>query len=132
MDVLLIHNLSGSGIFVTPAILLKATGSPGASLLLWSLGAVTGICALMIWLEFGLSIPKYWMPNRHSDDSLAEGESLQCVPRSGGEKNYVSCDDYLYSCKAHVVLLYSSNTSSALQDLEKYVLPVCMVSSMSP
>ena len=75
--------------FVTPAILLKATGSPGASLLLWILGAITGICSLLVWLEFGLSIPKFELQNRNDDDSPAEGESLQSVPRSGGEKNYV-------------------------------------------
>ena len=83
----------GSGVFVTPAILLKATGSPGASLLLWTLGAVTSICSLLVWLEFGLSIPKFELPNRNMDDSLAEGESLQSVPRSGGEKNYL---EYVY------------------------------------
>lgn len=81
----------GSGVFVTPAILLKATGSPGASLLLWTLGAVTGICSLLVWLEFGLSIPKFELQNWNKDDTPAEGESLQSVPRSGGEKNYVSC-----------------------------------------
>lgn len=75
---------------MTPAILLKATGSPGASLLLWSLGAIVGMCALLVWLEFGLSIPKFELQNRNDDDTLAEGESLQCVPRSGGEKNYAS------------------------------------------
>lgn len=79
----------GTGVFVTPAILLKATGSPGASLLLWSLGAITSICSLLVWLEFGLSIPKFELPNRKEDDSPAEGVSLQNVPKSGGEKNYV-------------------------------------------
>ena len=84
----------GTGVFVTPAILLKATGSPGASLLLWSLGAITSICSLLIWLEFGLSIPKYKLQNRNEDDSVAEGFSLQNVPKSGGEKNYVGyCPD---------------------------------------
>ena len=44
----------GTGVFITPAILLRATGSPGASLLLWSLGAITRMCSLLVWLEFGL------------------------------------------------------------------------------
>ena len=83
------HHL-GSGVFVTPAILLKATGSPGASLFLWTLGAVTSMCSLLVWLEFGLSIPKFELQNWESDDSPAEGVSLQSVPRSGGEKNFVS------------------------------------------
>lgn len=79
----------GTGVFITPAILLRATGSPGASLLLWSLGAITGMCSLLVWLEFGLSIPKFELQNRNDDGSPAEGVSLQNVPRSGGEKNYV-------------------------------------------
>ena len=79
----------GTGVFITPAILLKALGSPGASLLLWSLGAITRMCSLLVWLEFGLSIPKFELPNRKDDDAPAEGVSLQNVPRSGGEKNYV-------------------------------------------
>ena len=79
--------------FITPAILLRATGSPGASLLLWTLGAVTAMCALLVWLQFALSIPKFSLQNRNEDDSPAEGESLQCVPRSGGEKNYL---EYVY------------------------------------
>ena len=75
---------------MTPANLLKATGSPGASLLLWTLGAITGMSSLLVWLEFGLSIPKFELQNHNQDGNLGEGESLQCVPRSGGEKNYVS------------------------------------------
>ena len=132
MDDLLNQRCLGSGIFVTPAILLKATGSPGASLLLWMLGAITGICALLIWLEFGLSTPKYWVPNRHADDSLAEGESLQCVPRSGGEKNYVSSNAYLVPRKSSLLMIrYSSNTFTARPQLGNCGLRACMVSSTS-
>lgn len=92
-SIILMQCTPGSGIFVTPAILLKATGSPGASLLIWALGAVSSVCALMVWLEFAFSIPKFTLPNRNEDGSLAEGECLQCVPRSGGEKNYL---EYVY------------------------------------
>lgn len=60
--------------------------------MLWVLGAISGMCALLVWLEFGLSIPKFELQNRNDDDSPAQGTSLQCVPRSGGEKNYVGCE----------------------------------------
>ena len=72
--------------------MLKATGSVGVSLLLWTLGAIIGMSALLVWLELGLSIPKYELPTRElSTESREEGEtSLQSVPRNGGEKNYVS------------------------------------------
>ena len=81
----------GSGIYVSPAIVLKTTGSVGVSLLLWALGGVVGISALLIWLELGLSVPKFELVNREETETSRQGEeSLQCVPRNGGEKNYVS------------------------------------------
>jgi amino acid transporter len=69
----------GSGIFVTPALILKGTGSVGASLLLWTAGAVIATSALLVWLELGLSVPR---------QRVRDG-SKKSVPRSGGEKNYV-------------------------------------------
>jgi hypothetical protein len=72
---LITNGRAGSGIFVAPAIILKGTGSTGISLILWPLGALVATSGLLVWLELGLSIPKF------------EGRS---VPRSGGEKNYVS------------------------------------------
>lgn len=85
----LVHS-TGSGIFVTPAIVLRSTGSVGASLLLWSFGTVIGMSALLVRLELGLSIPKFKLPNRDENDIVQDvGTSLQCVPRNGGEKNYV-------------------------------------------
>src|SRR5271155_2443490 len=41
----------GSGIFVTPALILKGTGSVGASLLLWTAGAVIATSGLLVWLQ---------------------------------------------------------------------------------
>ena len=47
--------------------------------------------ALLVWLELGLSIPKYELPVRESAEGGEEGATaLQSVPRNGGEKNYVS------------------------------------------
>jgi hypothetical protein len=69
----------GSGIFVTPAIILRGTGSVGASLLLWAAGAIISTSGLLVWLELGLSVPR---------QRVRDG-SKKSVPRSGGEKNYV-------------------------------------------
>ena len=81
----------GSGIFVSPAIVLKTTGSVGVSLLLWALGGVVSMAALFIWLELGLSVPKFELSSREETETSRRGEeSLHCVPRNGGEKNYVS------------------------------------------
>lgn len=72
--------------------MLKSTGSVGASLLLWSAGPFVAISALLCWLELGLSIPKFAVPNTDSTEPRHEGEGetkLENVPSSGGEKNYV-------------------------------------------
>jgi hypothetical protein len=81
-----LNRIIGSGIFVTPALILKGTGSVGASLLLWTAGAVIAASGLLVWLELGLSVPR---------QRVRDG-SKKSVPRSGGEKNYVrahiTCD----------------------------------------
>jgi hypothetical protein len=77
---LILNRTIGTGIFVTPSIILQATNSPGISLLFWGIGGLLSVCALLVWLEFGLSTPR----------RVVTGGSKQPVPRSGGEKNYVS------------------------------------------
>ena len=75
---------------MTPAIILKSTNSVSISILLWSAGAIIGMSALLVWLELGLSVPKF---DLHSRDLVEprQGETIfECVPRNGGEKNYVS------------------------------------------
>ncbi|KAL9001962.1 MAG: hypothetical protein Q9188_005086 [Gyalolechia gomerana] len=79
----------GSGIFVAPAIVLKATNSPGVSLLLWALGAFVGLCGLLVWLELGLSIPRFRVPRVGNDLNDNDDGIFTNVPRSGGEKNYL-------------------------------------------
>jgi amino acid transporter len=78
---LILNRTIGSGIFVTPAKILRATDSVGTSIIIWAVGGFISLCALIVWLEFGLSTPQR---------KVAGGE-MQCVPRSGGEKNYASC-----------------------------------------
>ena len=49
------------------------------------------MAALLVWLELGLSIPKFELARKNETETAHEGDlSLQCVPRNGGEKNYVS------------------------------------------
>ncbi|KAL8757213.1 MAG: hypothetical protein Q9184_004273 [Pyrenodesmia sp. 2 TL-2023] len=87
----ILNRTIGSGIFVAPAIVLRGTGSVGASLLLWSFGIIVAMSGLLVWLELGLSIPKFELPDRDDNDTVHGGAtSLQCVPRNGGEKNYAA------------------------------------------
>lgn len=60
---------------------IQATDSIGGALLLWAAGFLISWAGLMVYIEFGLSIPRY----RGTD-----GHGKRPVPRSGGEKNYVS------------------------------------------
>ena len=86
---LILNRTIGSGIYVTPALVLRSTNSVGISLFLWVIGAIFGLCGVLVWLEYGLSIPKF-RPERDAQDAEIEGEGpLENVPRNGGEKNFV-------------------------------------------
>jgi hypothetical protein len=75
----LIFNRSiGSGIFATPAKILRGTNSVGVNTVFWASGGLLTICGILVWLEFGLSIPREYVDGKD-----------RAVPRSGGEKNYV-------------------------------------------
>ncbi|KAI5836894.1 amino acid permease-domain-containing protein [Morchella snyderi] len=101
---MIINRIIGTGIFSTPATILKATGSPGASLLLWAAGAFVSFAGLMVYMEFGLSTPRY----------IQDGQS-KILPRSGGEKNYLEYvfrrPRYLITCVYGVLFIVLGNTS---------------------
>ena len=44
------------------------------------MGAIVALASVVVWLELGLSVPRFEV----------EDGSYQSIPRSGGEKNYVS------------------------------------------
>jgi hypothetical protein len=75
----------GSAIFETPGKVLIGTNSIGISLLFWTIGGLVATCGLLVWLEFGLSIPR----------QVVSSGVERSVPRSGGEKNYVRKDTIL-------------------------------------
>ncbi|KAL9101754.1 MAG: hypothetical protein Q9163_003030 [Psora crenata] len=90
---LILNRTIGSGIYVTPALVLKATNSVGISLLLWTLGGIFGMSGLLIWLELGQSIPKFKPSDELPPPQTEDEGALENVPRSGGEKNYL---EYIY------------------------------------
>lgn len=71
----------GTGIFNSPRRVIAGTNSTGAALLLWVLGIIVGLCSVHVYVEYGLSVPRY----------VIEGVE-QTVPRSGGDLHYVSRD----------------------------------------
>ncbi|CAL1710391.1 unnamed protein product [Somion occarium] len=63
---LIFNRIIGTGIFSTPSAILALTGSVGLSLFIWVAGMVIAILGCLVYLEFGMAIP-----------------------RNGGEKNYL-------------------------------------------
>lgn len=58
---------------------MHATQSVGLTLLFWLFGALTAVAGTVIYIDFGLTIP------RHNIDGQEEP-----VVRNGGDLNYVS------------------------------------------
>ena len=48
----------GSGIFLTPHLVLAGTGCVGGALCVWALVIVMSLCGIYVWLECGLSMPQ--------------------------------------------------------------------------
>lgn len=69
----------GTGIFRTPALVFTYTHSVSVSMFWWCVGAVVGMCGIVVFMELGLTLPLYRF----------DGVDIS-VPRSGGELNYVS------------------------------------------
>ncbi|KAI0766302.1 APC amino acid permease [Irpex lacteus] len=63
---LIFNRVIGTGIFATPSVILRSSGSVGLSLVMWLLGAVVAACGTAVYIELGTALP-----------------------RSGGEKNYL-------------------------------------------
>ena len=76
---LLINRIIGTGIFETPRSVWLGTRSVSGALFMWCVGSLIAFSGLFVYLELGLTVPRY----------VVRGE-WRSVPRSGGEKNYVS------------------------------------------
>jgi hypothetical protein len=80
---LLFNRVIGSGIFNSSAAVFYNTQSIGVSLLMWLCGIVTALSGLVLYIELGLTVPRW---------ELADGTKLS-TPRSGAELVYVSADE---------------------------------------
>ena len=54
----IVGQMIGSGIFITPAIILCKVGSFGVTMILWLIGAVIALGGSMCYIELGISIRK--------------------------------------------------------------------------
>ncbi|KAA8571418.1 hypothetical protein MFRU_026g00320 [Monilinia fructicola] len=75
---IIVNRMIGTGIFESPTNILQQDRSIGGSLILWSLGFIASMAGTLMYVEYGLTIPRRKMA----------GE-VQAVPRSGGELNYL-------------------------------------------
>ncbi|OAK99544.1 amino acid transporter [Phaeosphaeriaceae sp. SRC1lsM3a] len=75
----ILQQVIGTGIFRTPWTAMHATQSVGLTLLFWLFGALTAVAGTVIYIDFGLTIP------RHNIDGQEEP-----VVRNGGDLNYVN------------------------------------------
>lgn len=73
-------SLLGTGIFLTPTRLIQYTHSVGITLLFWLGGGIAALAGILVYMEFGLTTPRYNF----------EGLGKLSVPRNGGELHYVS------------------------------------------
>lgn len=81
----------GTGIFNSPGRVIEGTNSTGAALFLWFTGIVVGLCGVHVYVEYGLSVPRY----------VIDGVD-QTVPRSGGDLHYVRQHNTTHTIHTHV------------------------------
>ncbi|KAF8243120.1 amino acid transporter [Wilcoxina mikolae CBS 423.85] len=104
---IIVNRMIGSGIFSTPSTIVRATDSVPVALIFWIIGSLITFMALCVYLELGLSIPKYKLRGR--------GDRMVSVPRSGGEKNYLEYmfpkPRYLATCVYAIIFICVGNTA---------------------
>lgn len=108
---LLLSVILGTGIFKTPTVVMQGTSSVGISMIFWVLGAVVAVAGVLVFSEFGLTVPRMQVEGQHEKES---------VPRNGGEKNYVR--------ESPLLVFLTSNSFLKLEYLcpKPYFLATCL------
>ncbi|KAK3901884.1 amino acid permease-domain-containing protein [Staphylotrichum tortipilum] len=103
---LLFNRMIGSGVFNSSSVIFYNTQSIGASLLMWLYGAATALSGLLLYIELGLTIPRW---------ELGNGNWIS-TPRSGAELVYFNfffkAPKYLATCVFGVSFLVFGNTAT--------------------
>ncbi|KAF7331492.1 High affinity methionine permease [Mycena kentingensis (nom. inval.)] len=100
---LVFNRVIGTGIYATPSVILRSSGSVGVALLMWLLGAIIAAAGTAVYVELGTGLP-----------------------RNGGEKNYLEFiyrrPRFLVSCSfvAYTLLIGSAAANSIV--FGEYVL----------
>jgi hypothetical protein len=64
---LIIHN-TGTGIFDGPTSILQQDHNVGWSLVLWALGCVASTAGVLMYVEYGLTIPRHKLNEADEED----------------------------------------------------------------
>jgi len=103
---LLCNRMIGSGVFNSSSVIFYNTQSVGASLLMWLYGSVMALSGIVLYIELGLTIPRY---------QLGNGTKVS-TPRSGAELVYfnyfIKVPQYLATCVFGVSFLVFGNTAT--------------------
>jgi amino acid transporter len=114
------NRMIGTGIFRTPSTVMLGTSSVGVSLIFWVIGAIVSLAGILVYTEFGLTIPRYTF------DMTKES-----VPRSGGEKNYLEYllkrPKYLATCLYGVAFILLGNMAGNGVSFAEHFLLACGV-----
>ncbi|KAJ7245611.1 APC amino acid permease [Mycena haematopus] len=100
---LVFNRVIGTGIYATPSVILRTSGSVGVALLMWFLGALIAAAGTAVYVELGTGLP-----------------------RNGGEKNYLEFiyrrPRFLVSCSfvAYTLIIGSAAANSIV--FGEYVL----------
>lgn len=101
---LIIDTCAGTGIFNSASIVFTNTQSIGLSLLLWAFGAILALAGVIVYIEYGLTIPRWPFG--------LNGEKIS-TPRSGDAKNYVCTqENIIVLFNLLTTLVHSSSITS--------------------
>lgn len=108
--------------FSTPSRVVKGVGGVPLAIIMWFIGALITYMGLSVFLELGLSVPRYLLRGR--PDPVA-------VPRSGGEKNYLEYiyrrPKYLATCVFAFCYICLGNTGGNAVSFAQHFLSMCGV-----
>ncbi|KIK58257.1 hypothetical protein GYMLUDRAFT_228179 [Collybiopsis luxurians FD-317 M1] len=100
---LVFNRVIGTGIFATPSVILRTSGSVGVSFIMWILGALIAAMGTAVYIELGTGLP-----------------------RSGGEKNYLEFiyrrPEFLVTCAYSIYAVITGSAAANSVVFGEYVI----------
>lgn len=121
---IIINKMIGTGIFDTPTTIMHDTKSVGFTLIFWLLGSIATLAGTFVFIEYGLSVPR-WEFN---------GQKI-FTPRSGGEFNYLNYllkkPNFFASCVYGVTFVLIGNAAANALSFATHVLTAAGYTELS-